>query len=265
MALSNKISNWIGPPEGPRLYAVHQDAVEPPPIFWSVLGAIAWIASRDLRLVAAVEAHQDRWKDFVGITARVMWRSYLHADLEHYHLGDQKPDGNFRNALSELLTCLSEDALVASGVSRKRDKRVCIPALAFADANEVYSSVDGLCLLRRYQRLRLYRADVLRLWPPGTIGKSAIKFARSRAAAEVEALRWLLVQFADEATKSRSKGSFEKEAVDQISGLSSRAFGRAWAAAVLHHPERATAGRKSAGRNPERISGRSRALTPDSG
>lgn len=66
--------------------------------------------------------------------------------------------------------------------------------------------------------------------------------AVSRAGAEGEALIWLHNQFEMPENEKKTKPSFQKEATATFTGLSGKAFDRAWAEAVRDHPERAHPG-----------------------
>jgi len=159
-------SIFDGLDRGPALLRAHPTALHPPPGFWSAPAVIAWIGSRDSRLVAAVEVEQAAWSDFPEQTARGLWDD-LKSDLAHYcalPFGDHSCD-RFSYAVRQLMERLSDERLVGYGVRDGEAEHSPIAGHTFAGAELTFSRTDGFRLLPGVGRLRFVRSDVLGNWP----------------------------------------------------------------------------------------------------
>jgi hypothetical protein len=138
-----------------------------PPGFWSFLGAVAWVGSRDLRLVAAVEVAQAVPILPPAMRAQEIWEQDLPADLSHYCAtpsGEHSCD-RFQDAVRQLMGRLADGRLSASGCRDGVESRSVIDAHEFADAGVYFSKGDGFRVLRGVGRLQFARAEVVRNWP----------------------------------------------------------------------------------------------------
>lgn len=250
-ANANKNENGVGSTQGRNraLLRSWNIATEVPDEFWTVLGAIVWIATRDDHLVARVEAQQEAMSaairqtessETLGISWGKLWRESLPTTLDEPAW--EKSGELFRSAKRELLTRLSRGDLKASGRIADSTMRVSISPLEFADAEDIYSSLNGLRLHRHIFRLRLHRTELQKFW--------RVSKPISRIGAERKAAHWLKKDFAEKPWRRRA--TLWREARKLFCGLSARGFDRAWKRAVVEFPERKRGGRRAgpSGKNP---------------
>jgi hypothetical protein len=219
---------------------------------WSIVLAIAWIAWRDMQLVAEQQpAFRSKcthwvprdWNQPVESGKRFAKRSGWFLEPWHpsttlsLHLLDsylrverQLPSSaclSPQEAETKLWQALSEGRLKAEGFD-KNGTVVEIPARDWTHLEVQESSQDVLKYDARdgepaYTKVRLRRDDLLGLWPrQGGAAKS-----------ERDCLRWLvglIRESPDE--RPKPKLQFQTEAQNKFKNLSERQFLRAWDAAV---------------------------------
>ena len=151
-----------------HLFRPHPEITEDdaPQVYWSALAVVAWIGSRDLRLVAAVEREQLKWEPFrPEECARELWTRMLPEDLAHYCTCGRQPCKCFVRAARALRAALQAGRLSPSAKPDGASDRILLEALPFADHEILFSHVDGFRLLPTMGHLLLKRAAVLAEWP----------------------------------------------------------------------------------------------------
>lgn len=224
---------------------------------WSIVMTVAWIAWRDLQVVAEQQpAYRSQCTHWVPhdwnqptdggkrFEIRTGWF------LEPWHpsttlqlqLADKLSGAEWKapgpaglgphEAEVSLWEALSEGRLRAEGFNRASGL-VEIPVgewthlKLFGDLEQDILKYDSLDYDQPYTKVRLQRDDVLRLWPPqGGVAKS-----------ERECRRWLVGLIRESPNERlKPKRQFKIEAQKKFKNLSERQFLRAWDAAVEEVP-----------------------------
>lgn len=152
----------------PRLIEQHPDAVETLGGQWGVLGCIAWIASRDAALVAAVQEEEGRWaggefEEITAVTATDLVDD-LKADLRHYYCGHDEECSCFVSACEQLVARASTGALSPAGVRDGEAAPAKIDAWEF-NSPGAFIACDGYRLLAHVGRLQFAGREIVDRWP----------------------------------------------------------------------------------------------------
>ncbi len=175
---------------GPRLIKEYPAAILTLGGRWGALGTVAWIASRDLDLLAAVEAEEARWaggesEGLAAVVARDLLDD-LKADLRHY-CGHGEECSCFVSACEQLVARASMGALSPAGVRDGATRTEKIEAWEFNSPGAIIAR-DGFSLLSHVGRLQFGAREVAEEWP-GDVSRLEFIFKQSSpgAASPVEA------------------------------------------------------------------------------
>lgn len=214
-----------------------------PPVYWSLLGVVSWIATRSLHRVGEIELKLENWSDRVGRLAKDAWLRELNSTISGDCCCDELPCACIDQAIGELKEQLQAGAMQAFGINTRTDDLEFLLPEAFAFARVGFSPVNGLRLLRKVPPLRVRRADVLLLWPPGAKAVDPDECVTpppvvATAAAVKQCEEWLVRQFADPVNACMTRTDYKRRAVAEVfeGRLSGRGFGTAWNAATEHNP-----------------------------
>lgn len=155
----------------PRLLAEHPDAIPALGARWGVLGCLAWIVSRDARLLAAVEAEEARWAGagWAGLPAVVA--SDLIADLKldfQQYCDHGQACSCFSWACEQLAVRASTGDLNAAGFRDGSSAPEKIEGWEF-NSPGTFVGNDGFRLLSHVGRLQFGGHEVVEAWP-GDVG-----------------------------------------------------------------------------------------------
>lgn len=215
-----------------------------PGVYWAILGALVWIATRNLDKVGVIECKLNSWRDHLGMPAGQAWRRELSLAVKDDCMCENGRCLCFDMAQRELVEALQSGSLEAFGIHSATDDTQFIQKEEFAFAQMSFSPVDGLMLLRKFRLLRVRRDQVLGLWPAKKPQEPADEEERhasvmSTAAAVRECEQWLLGELANPANATMRQPQFKARAVSSIfkGRLSGRGFKTAWAAATQRYPD----------------------------
>lgn len=218
---------------------------------WSMVMAVAWIAWRDLQLVAEQGAEfrsqstvwrYQVWNEPVDDGQRFETREGWFLESWHEatvirltivdaymrHLG-RMPSAEFTPAKAEeeLWRALADDRLKAEGFDRT-GMLVEIPSREwehlklFEDGKRDVLRYDALDREEPFKNVRFRRIDLLRLWAPPS----------AKASSEVRCRRWLADLMRESPERPKSKSKFKAEALKKFRPISARQFLKAWDAAI---------------------------------
>lgn len=177
-----------------------------PPRYWTLLGAVVWIATRRLERVGDIEFNLENWRDWLGLglLAEEAWLAELNLIVANDCCSEQSSCSCVDNAIWDLVEALQAGTLRAVGFNAKNDEHEILAPEAFAFARVSFSSVEGMRLLRTAPVIKVGKADVLVLWPAhkpdsnpeALAGKLPIM---ATAAAVKQCEEWLLREFGNPA------------------------------------------------------------------
>lgn len=214
-----------------------------PSVYWTLLGAVVWIATRKLERVGDIEFKLLHWRDWLGLPAKEAWLRELNLAVSNDCFCDRSPCSCVDQAIRELIDRLQAGALPAFGINPVRNEIEFLLKEAFAFARVGFSSVDGLRLLRKVRLVTVRRADVRVLWPPRKGDGDPDELVRkppvvAMAAAVGQCEEWLTGQFSDPANAKMRRTEFKDRAISDVfrGRLSGRGFRNAWNAATEQFP-----------------------------
>lgn len=151
----------------PRLLTQHPDAIPTLGARWGVLGCLAWIVSRDARLLAAVEAEEARWAGggWAGLPAVAASDLVEDLKLDFQQYCDQDQAGLcFSWACEQLAARASTGDLNAAGFRDGSSAPEKIEGWEF-NSPGAFVGNDGFRLLSHVGRLQFGGPEVVEAWP----------------------------------------------------------------------------------------------------